>query len=172
MKMSRKKRDKLKSLIQKVELDEPSHDFTGLVMEEVKAQKEAVINPALKSLLKRNGIEIPSIDFTQSIMTLVEAHDFQPTDKPIISKKVWLIIIYVVVFFALHLGSSEQTLKSPYGLTTYFIRIGNKLNTVLTNVNSVPSLYLITFISLSALLVMDYLLRIRSQSHGTKPRAL
>jgi hypothetical protein len=170
--MARNKRNELKSLIQKVELDKPSHDFTGLIMEEVKAQKEAVINPALKSLLKRNGIEMPSIDFTQNIMTLVEVHDFQPTYKPIISKKVWFIIISVVAFFVLHLSSSEQTLKSPYGLTTYFIRIGNKLNAILTNVNSVPSLYLITFISLSALLVMDYLLRIRSQSHGAKPRAL
>jgi hypothetical protein len=37
-------------------------------MEELQAQKEAVINPALKSLLKRNGIENPSIEFTQSVI--------------------------------------------------------------------------------------------------------
>jgi hypothetical protein len=171
MKMASEKRDELKSLIQKLELDKPSLNLTEFVMEEIEAQ-EPVINPALKSLLKRSGIENVPIDFTPSIMTLVEVHDFQPTYKPVISKKVWLIIISVAAFFVLHLGSSEQTLKSPSGLTTYFIRIGNKLNTILTNVNSVPSLYLVTFISLSALFVMDYLLKIRSQSHGTKPRAL
>ena len=63
-------------------------------------------------------------------MAHVEAHDFHTTHKPIITKKIWLSIISVVVFFVLYLGSSEQTLKSPYG-------IGNKLNTILTNVNSV-----------------------------------
>lgn len=169
--MARKKRDELKDLIQKVELDKPSLNFTDLVMEEVEVQ-EPIINPALKVLLKRNGIETLSIDFTHSIITQVEVHDFHTTYKPIITKKAWLVIISVVVFFVLYLGSSEQTLKSPDGLAKYFTSIGNKLNTILINVNSVPSLYLITFISVSALLVMDYLLRIPSQSHGTKPRAL
>jgi hypothetical protein len=168
MKAVNKKNDVLKSLIQKVELDKPTPNFTALVMEEVAAQNEIVINPALKSLLKRNGIEKPSVGFTHSIMSQVEGCDFKPAYKPIISKKAWRIIIAAAVFFFLCLGYSEHASTSPGGLTPYFINIGNTLNTIFTKVNSVPSLYLITFISLSALLVLDYLLRIRGQSHEKK----
>ena len=51
MKMTNNKRELLKSLIQKVEPDRPSANFTRVVMEEVMAQREAVVNPALTSLL-------------------------------------------------------------------------------------------------------------------------
>jgi hypothetical protein len=166
--MTNKKRDPLKSLIRKVKLDKPSLSFTDLVMEEVKAQKEAVINPALKSLLKRNGIENPSIEFTRSVITQVEALDFQRTYKSIITKKVWLIIISGIGLLVLYAGLSGETLKSPEGLTRYFIDIGNALSTLLSRVNFIPPLYAITFISLGGLLVTDYLLRIRSQSQETK----
>jgi hypothetical protein len=170
MKMANRKADALKSLIQKTELDTPSLNFTNLVMEEVEAQ-EPVINPMLKALLKRNGIEDPSIDFTHGIIAQIEAHNLRTAYKPIISQKVWRIIISMVVFLVFYLVFSEQASKPTDGLTPYLISIGNTLNTILTNVNSVPSLYLITFISISALLVMDYLLRTRFQSHETKSRA-
>jgi hypothetical protein len=170
MKMTNRKTDALKRLIRKTELDKPSLNFTNLVMEEVEAQ-EPIINPMLKALLKRNGIEDPSIDFTHSIIAQIEAHDLRTAYKPIISQKVWLIIISIVVFLVFYLGFSEQASKPTDGLTPYFIGIGNTLNTILTSVNSVPSLYLITFISMSALLVMDYLLRTIFKSHETKSRA-
>jgi hypothetical protein len=166
--MANKKRDPLKSLIQKVELDKPSLNFTGLVMDEVRAQKEAVVSPALKSLLERTGIENVSIEFTQTVMARVETLDFHATYKPIISKKVWLIITSAIVFLGFYLGFSEPTQKSADGLTPYFIDFGNALNTFLTSVNSVPSPYLITVISLSGLLVTDYLLRIGSQRQVSK----
>lgn len=169
--MSNKKRDPLKSLIRKVEPDKPSLNFTSLVMQEVKAQKEAAINPVLKALLKRNGIEKPSKEFTQSVLAHVEARDFQTTDKSIISKKAWLIIISGIVFLVLYLGLSEQTPMSPGGLTLYFIDIGSALSTLLTSVNSISLLYPITVISLSGLLVADYVIRIGSQSQGKKSRA-
>jgi hypothetical protein len=168
--MANKETDVLKSLVQKTELDKPSFNFTDLVMKEVEAQ-EPVINPVLKALLKRNGIENPSIDFTHSIIARIEEGDLRATHKPIVSQKTWLIIISAIAFFVLYLGLSNQTPISPDGLTPYFISIGNALNAILTNVNSVPSLYLIIFISISVLLVMDYLLRTRFQSHETKSRA-
>jgi hypothetical protein len=171
MKMARKKRDELKSLIQKVERDKPPLNFTDLVMEEVEAQ-ESVINPDLKVLLKRNGIENLSPDFTHRIMTQVEARDFHTRDKPIITKKAWLIIISAILVFVLYLSFSEQTSKPPGGgLTPYFINIGNTLNIILTNVYSIPALYLVTFISISTLLIMDYLLRTKGQGHEAKSRA-
>jgi hypothetical protein len=171
MKRGRKKRDELKSLIQKVEWDKPSLNFTELVMEEVEAQ-EPVINPDLKVLLKRNGIENLFPDFTHSIITQVEAHDFHTTYKPIITKKAWFIIISMILIFVLYLSFSEQTSKSPGGgLTPYFINTGNLLNIILTNVYYIPALYLVTFISISTLLIMDYLLRTKGQSHEAKSRA-
>jgi hypothetical protein len=165
--MADKKRDSIKSLIQNVELDKPCHNFTDMVMEEVMTQNEPVISPVLKSLLKGHGIENASMDFTQSIMNQVEAHTYHTTYKPIIAKKVWLIIISTTSIFALYLGFYEQIPKSPGGLTPYFIHIGNTLSATMTKVNSVPSLYLITIISLSTLLVTDYLLRIGGQRHET-----
>ena len=166
------KNDILKLLIQKVELDKPSRDFTASVMKEIAVQHEAFLNPELQSLLKRSGIEKPRPGFTQDIMSRVEAADFNVMHKPIISKKVWLIAFAATAgFVVLCLSFSEPESVSPNGLTLYFINLGNTLNTILTNVKSVSSLYLITFISLSALLVMDYLLRIRGRRHETKSRA-
>ncbi len=164
------KNDILKLYIQKVELDKPSRDFTATVMEEIAVQHEALFNPELQSLLKRNGIEKPRPGFTQGVMARVEAADFNIIHRPIISKKVWLIAFATTVaFVVLCLGFSQSESASPNGLTPYFINFGKALNTILTHVKSVPSLYQITFISLSALLVMDYLLRARSRE--TKSRA-
>lgn len=166
------KKDILKILIRKAELDTLPRNFTAIVMEEIAAQHEAVINPEVKSLLKRSGVEKPLPGFTQCVMAQVEAVDFKAAYKPIINKKVWLIIFAVaVVFVVLCLNFSEPGSSSPNGLTSYFINIGGTLNTILTNVSSVPSLYLITFISLGALLVTDYLLRTRGPSLETKSRA-
>lgn len=167
--MASKKSDRLKSLIQKVELDEPTTNFTALVMEEVEAQNEVVVNPSLKLLLKRSGIEKPAANFTDSIMTRVEAQDYNTAYKPIISNRVWRIIIVAAVLFLLWLGFTRQASSSD-GLTPYFINIGNVLNAIFANVSSIPPLYAITIVSLSALLVMDYLIKIRSQSHEKRSR--
>src|SRR4051812_17151041 len=167
MKMPSKKRDELKSLIQKVELDKPSLNFTDLVMEEIKSP-EPVINPALKILLKRNGIENLSMDFTHRIITQVEGHDFRTTFAPIVTRKAWFIILSAISVFVLYLVLSKPTVG---GLTHYFVDIGNALNIILTNVYSIPSLFLITIISMGTLMLMDYLLRIRNQSHQTKSGA-
>lgn len=170
MEMAIKKNDILKKLIQKVELDKPALYFTALVMEEVEAevQNEVVINPALKSLVKRHGVEKPSTDFTHRIMTQVKGLDFKTTHRPIISKKAWRIIAAASVCFVVCLGVSEQASPSPQGLTPYFIDMGNTLNTIFAKVNAVPSLYLITFIAISVLLLMDYLLKIKGQTHERK----
>lgn len=160
--MTNKKTAALKRLIQKAELEKPQYDFTNLIMEEIEAQ-EPVINPALKTLIKRNGIEKPSINLRYIILTQIEESVLHTKHKPIIPQKAWLIVISMIVFFVIYLGFSEQSLKSPEGLTLYFISIGNILSTIL-NVNSVPPLYLIIFISISVLLAMDYLLRIKWQN--------
>jgi hypothetical protein len=158
--MANRKADQLKKLIQKVELDTPSLNFTDLVMEEVAAQ-EPVVNPALKVLLKRNGMEHPSLDFTQGILTQLEARDLRKSHQPIIPQRAWLIINCVIVSLVVYLGFSEQSSNSTDGLTPYLISMGNLLNTVFTSIESLPSLYLITFISASALLVIDYLIKKR-----------
>jgi len=171
MKMTNKKRDPLKSLIQKVEPDKPSVNFTRVVTEEVKTQKEAVVNPALKSLLKRNGIENLPIDFTQNVMAQLGTRDFHTSRQPIVARKAWFIIISAIVLLGLYLGFAEQSSKSPDGVIRYFIDSGNAVTTLLTSVNFVPRVYLITIISLSGLLLTDYVLRKRSQGQDTKSQA-
>ena len=71
-------------------------------------------------------------------MAQVGTRDFHTSPQPIITKKAWFIIISAIVFLGLYLGVSEQTSKSPDGLTRYFIDIGNALTTLLASVNSVP----------------------------------
>lgn len=171
--MANKKKDMLKKVIQKVDLDKPTLNFTASVMNEIKAEAEdeVVVNPALNSLLKRNGIEKPSADFTRRIMAQVAALDLKTTSKPIIHKNSWYIITTSAVLFAFALSVPQQTSTAPQILTPYLINIGNTLNAIFTSVNAVPSLYLVTFMSTSMLLVIDYLIKIKDQ-HREKNRRL
>ena len=168
--MSNKKNDILKAIIQKVELDQPAPNFTEVVMNEVKAEahNEVVINRALKSLLIRTGIEIPQAGFTRNIMTQIKEHNINATIKPIISKNVWRLIGIAGVFFVGLLLFSEQTSTSPQGLTPYFMNVGKTLNTIFVHSRAVPPLYLITFISVSVLLLVDYILNTKINSEKNR----
>ena len=173
--MPNKKDDILKKLIQKIELDKPMSNFTSSVMKEIAAevQNEAVVNSALKTLLKRHGIEKPSVDFTNRVLgQLEEGVNVKMTYRPIISRKAWRVIATVAAIFVMLIGFSEQASTSPQGLTSYFTFVGNTLNIIFLKINTVPSLYSTTFISVSVLLFMDYFIRIKSQGREKGSRTL
>lgn len=157
--MQSKERDLLKHIIHKCELDKPTANFTSVVMEEIVVEDVVTFNPVVRSLLKRYGIEEPSVDFTHRIVTQVYKHKSIASYKPLISFKMRCIIATSLTAFIISLNFSEHASASPTGLTLYLTRFGRMLNAIFMTVKSIPSLYLLTFISLSILLAMDYLLK-------------
>jgi len=147
----------IKSQIQKIGLDKPSSDFTDVIMKEIAAgpENEVSDNLLLKSLL-HHSLEKPPADFAQRIMSQVKAHDFKTEFKPVISGKTWGAIVLATTALSIwRLFSDQAASESPLGLTPFFVDLGDKLNNIFT---SVPSLYLITFFALSALLLTDHFL--------------
>jgi hypothetical protein len=168
LEMGNKKDDILKTIIQKVELDKPAVNFTASVMKEVAAEacNEVVVNPALKSILKRNAIEKPALDFTKDIMIKVENLESKTIYKPIITLKAWRIIFTVLICLVVGLIVSDRPSTPPDGLTSYFVRMGDTLNTIFAQANG--SLYLITIFSGGLLLLMDYFLKSKAQTRENR----
>jgi len=167
--MAGKKDEILKRLLQTVEPEKTPPGFTAFVMKEVEAaaRQEVVINPALKSLLKRSGLENPPADFTACVMTQVEGIKSRTVDEPIIGKRAWGIIllwISLIVF----LGLRDKTSIAKQDLDTYSLIMGHTLHTVFGAVQRIPSLYLIVLISLSGLLLMDYVVKRLAQNREKK----
>jgi hypothetical protein len=144
----------LKILIRKVELDQPSADFTGEIMQELKGHHDYVSNPALRAVLQRNSKEILPSDFTRRVMYEVTSEN-QIVFKPIISKKAWIIISGCLLSIIVFLGFIEDGLPVSGIVTSHFITVGSSLQTLF---KSTSSLWLITSVSVSVLLILDYLL--------------
>lgn len=149
-----------KQLIRSVKPDEPPLGFTAFVLNEIQAeiQDKVVVNPELKSLLQRTIIENPMSDFTDSTMNRIKADSHNVFSKPIISKKAWIIIAGAITFFAVILSFVSQTSDQEPTLTPFF---GNTFNTIFKHITAIPSLYILTLISVSILLLMDYFMRTR-----------
>jgi hypothetical protein len=153
--MTNQKDDKLRKLLQGVELNKPGSSFTEGVMKEI--QSEVVFNPLLKSMLKNTSIEGPSENFTYDIMGQLEVSDFKLADQSIISKKVWLIASVLVVLLVMIALSGQQ--ENNPSISPYFNGFRNSLHPILTYLNSIPSITLICLISVSGLLLLDYFLK-------------
>lgn len=154
--MTQDKEDKLKKLIQAVELDQPTTDFTAKIMQQIETQHSLVPNTALDSLLEKHLIETPSIDFTQKIMMGIERIDKKVVYEPIISKKVWyaigiaatLIITLISLF-----GKSAQTVSQPLPLAT---NINQVTGMIIEQINALPTLILACLFAVSSLVVLEY----------------
>ena len=163
--MTNKNRNSLKMLIQKVELDKPSPNFTNLVMKHIQpvVKNEVLTYNLLTSVLQRSIIDKPTSNFTPNIMTQVEACDYKTIiDKPIINKKAWYIAVLFLsgVFW---IGLLVKIRKPSQNLSSFLLDSGNILNNILSSLNVIPSLYLITIISMSALLLIDYFIKLKAK---------
>jgi hypothetical protein len=161
MKREDQSEHRLKQLIQQSGTDKPSPDFTAIIMEEVMAQEEIVINPILKSILKRNDRPVLTTDFTRQVMVQIETHQLNKP-QPIISRRTWytaaaalILLISYIVFFG-------QPTSVSGGVSTYLVITGNGINSLFKMISSIQPLYAITFVSLSALVVLDYFLKSRT----------
>jgi hypothetical protein len=161
--MAENNEDKLKKLIQSVDLDQPKADFTESLMKEIRLQESLVINTALQSVLVHHIIETPSIDFTQKVMMGVEGLDKKVVYEPIIPKKVWygigiaasLLITLVSLF-----SKSSQTSSKPLPFANNINQITGQ---IILQINAMPALVLACLLALSALLVLDFFISDRKK---------
>lgn len=160
------RKDNLKILLKKVELEQPSPDFTTEIMEELKLQQDHVLKSELKSVLQRNSEEFLPSNFTHVVMT--EVHCEKIIVKPIISKKAWVIISGCFTAMFTLLLSMENRNVLPGGVTAYFVSLGTTLRMLL---GSTSTLFLISFFSVSVLVMIDYFFQSiqKTQSKNNSP---
>src|SRR5687768_9615942 len=145
------RKDSLKILLKKIELEQPSADFTTEIMEELRVQQDHALSPGLKSVLQRNSEVILPSNFTHVVMT--EVHREKIIVKPIISKKAWVIISGCFLVMLTLILSMESRNVLPGGATAYFVTLGTTLRMLL---GSTSTLFLISFFSVSVLVMTDY----------------
>lgn len=158
-------KDNLKILLQKVELEEPSANFTAEIMTEITVQNHPIHNPVLKSVLQNEGAEILPEDFTYRVMMAVKSES-SPLYKPIITKKGWFVIVCSLIAILILLTLLGNNKPLPRGATSYFMEMGNVMTTLVKNTSS---LFILTFLSVSILLIIDYFLKWNVKTHETDP---
>ena len=145
---------------QNLDIQEPSKDFSGNVMEQIYAL-DLKKDKALSSLMQKHVLEAPSINFTSRLMASIEQQSKITAYKPVIGKKVWFLIISVVLFIFVY-----TFLKSDFAIkeNIYLENLQGKLNNLF--VFEYPSLDIspifgLGIFALSSLLFIDYFIRNR-----------
>jgi hypothetical protein len=145
---------------QNLDIQEPSKDFSGNVMEQIYAL-DLEKDKALSSLMQKHVLEAPSINFTSRLMASIEQQSKIAAYKPVIGKKVWFLIISVVVLIFVYVF-----LKSDFAITknVYLENLQSKVNNLF--VFEYPSLDIspifgLGIFALSSLLFVDYFIRNR-----------
>ena len=160
--MPKKEEHKIKKLIQSIELETPSENFTESVMMKIhhNTNEEVLKDKILTSLLKKNGQETPSVNFVDNVMAQlqrVETIEY----KPIISKKMWGILFSLFVGFILYSFFYEPTISDQTYIAKYVSMFDNIIsdfgNSLVKNIQ-IPSILFVSTFCLSTLLLIDYFL--------------
>ncbi len=162
--MSNKEKHTTKKLIQNIDLDTPSVNFTDKVMTKVNSIPDELIlkDVILTSLLKENSLEVPNPYFSTNIMNKVNAN-FVADYKPIISKKSWNIIFLFFTGFIGYILLSKPTISNQNKYVSEFSTFFNNLisdlgNSLVQNIE-IPSILIVSILCLSLLLLLDAALR-------------
>ena len=163
--MSKKEEHKIKKLIQSIELDKPSENFTEKVMSKINyaTSDEALKDPTLTTMLKHYGQEFPSINFADRVMAQVHK-DVAVEYKPIISKKVWSVIFSLFTSFIVYVLIAEPaSTNNPYisRYSTLLEKFILDFGIVLVESTQIPSILTVSIFCLSTLLLLDYFFRKR-----------
>ena len=164
--MSKKEEHKIKKLIQSIELDTPSKNFTEKVMSKINyaTSDEAVKDPVLTSLLKKNVLEVPSVDFAARVMSQIQS-DGITEYKPIISKKIWSVLLLLFVgsvVFVLFTGSTSSNSLYVSKYSAVLGKIVKSIGNAIAESAQIPSILMVSTFCLSTLLLLDYFLNSRS----------
>lgn len=167
--MAKKKDDIIKKLIQNLDPESPSTNFTDKVMGKVNTaiENEVLLDKAMKSVLQRNALEKPSIDFTKNVMAQLEPSTSTEPYKPVISKKAWFFIAAATVFLLSTLNFSESQSESILNVSKYLDVFSNSLSSTLNktpelslpSLPQIPQILSLCIIGLSLLLLLDFSLR-------------
>ncbi len=162
--MPDKEKNTIIKLIQIVDLDKPSVNFSDKVIAEVSiiAEDEMLNDIQLVSLLKKNSLEIPNPDFTKKIMNKVITNTVTYY-QPLISKKAWNVIIIFFVSFIIYLLLSEPSKAYKNSYISEFSIVYNNLITslgdsLIQNIQ-IPSILIVSILCLSILLLLDATIR-------------
>jgi len=160
--MSNKEKYNTKKLIQNIDLDSPSSNFTEKVMANVNIIPDDVMlkDESLTSLLKKNNLESPKVDFSYKIMEKLTANN---NYKPIISKKSWNVIFLIFIGSIVYLlfFQPNNLSKNSYvaEFSNFFSKLISDLSYSLAHKIQVPSLLIVSILSLAILLILDATLR-------------
>ena len=164
--MSKKEEHKIKKLVQSIELDTPSENFTEKVMSKINyaTSDEALKDPVLTSLLKKNVLEVPSINFAAKVMSQIQS-DGITEYKPIISIKVWSLLSFLFVssvVFVLFIGSKSSNSSYVSKYSDAIGKIVKSFGNAIAESAQIPSILMVSTFCLSTLLLLDYFLNSRS----------
>lgn len=151
----------LKNLLQKVELDSPSPNFTHNLMQqlETEASQASAFEPKLKALLQAHTLQSPSDNFTKKV--LAQTAPPKTVYAPIISKKAWYGIAASVAWvLGIAILSSLKNTPSMPQITD--LQRSYRLPNITLILSSVPSVYVMGIIAIATLLLADYLFRYRT----------
>lgn len=167
--MDERENDDLSRLLKKVKADTPNSELVDLVMEELafETQREEISKVKLVSLLKNHAVEQLSIDFTEILMKQIKI-EVNPVNEQIISKRGWYAIVIVLIFTIIAVGfsgSNNSTSNTSNLASTHFEGVGNSLSSIIAQIHSFPSLFLLLLVPLCLLLLIDYFLRSRNTHH-------
>jgi hypothetical protein len=163
--MSKKEEHNIKKLIQSIELDSPSENFTEKLMSKINyvTNDELLNDPSLTSLLKKNGQEAPSVNFVDGVMAQIQQEGIIEYE-PIISKRVWSVLSILLVSSFLFVLFTESSPSS----NSYVSKYSDVLEHIITNFGSsivesiqIPSILVASIFCLSSLLLLDYFLNTR-----------
>ena len=163
--MSKKEEHNIKKLIQSIELDSPSENFTEKLMSKINyvTNDEVLNDPSLTSLLKKNGQETPSVNFVDEVMAQIQLEGTIEY-KPIISKKIWSVLSILLVSSFIFVLFTESSPSS----NSYVSKYSDVLDQIITSFGSsivesiqIPSILVVSIFCLSSLLLLDYFLNTR-----------
>ena len=163
--MSKKEEHNIKKLIQSIELDTPSENFTEKLMSKINyvTNDEVLNDPSLTSLLKKNGQETPSVNFVDKVMAQIQLEGTIEY-KPIISKKIWSVLSILLVSSFIFVLFTESSPSS----NSYVSKYSDVLDQIITSFGSsivesiqIPSILVVSIFCLSSLLLLDYFLNTR-----------
>ncbi|MHA4742372.1 hypothetical protein [Dyadobacter sp. MSC1_007] len=144
--------ENFRKLIREAIPEQPSADFTGLVMHQVREEA------ALQNLLQEHILESPSPAFNQNILAQLQPARPALQYKPVIGRKGWYGIAAMVAAIITACAFVPASGNSPT-LATY-LNIGLVPGQAFSNqLKSIPQLYPLTVIGLAGLLLIDYFLR-------------
>lgn len=162
--MAQDKDDKLKKLIQSVELDQPKVDFTAIIMQQIEAQESLVSNPALQVLLEKHLVESPSAGFTQNLMMDIERLDKKVVYEPIISKEVWYSVSIAAALLITLVSFVGKSSKTNIDVPPLANNINQLTGKIILQINGLPTLVLACLFAVSTLLVLDYYISSKAKS--------